>query len=222
MTSLDQEMTAAQLADARLIWEYHQLHHPLRPCSAAIGLGSYDLGVARRAAELFTRDLFPVVVFTGGNSAMTKGLLPRGEAVHLREEALAKGMPESSILLETHATHTGENISLSRELLRQRGYDVTSVLLISMPYMERRAFATFRQQWSEIDVVCASEPTTFETFLAQSGDYRLVIEDLVGDLQRIIEYPTRGFSIAQEVPDCVLAACDRLIECGFDGRVLSP
>ena len=41
-------------ADARFIWDYHQMNHQLRPCSAGIGLGSHDLGVARnRFSRLF-------------------------------------------------------------------------------------------------------------------------------------------------------------------------
>jgi hypothetical protein len=41
---------------------------PLRPCSAGIGLGSHDLGVATFAADLYHAGLFPVLVFSGGNS----------------------------------------------------------------------------------------------------------------------------------------------------------
>ena len=35
--------TSQHHADAKLIWDYHQLGHQLRPCSAWIGLGSHDL-----------------------------------------------------------------------------------------------------------------------------------------------------------------------------------
>src|SRR5581483_1481543 len=65
--------------DAELIWDFHQMHHELRPCSAGIGLGSHDLGVASHTVDLYRRGLFPVMVFTGGNSPTTKARFPRGE-----------------------------------------------------------------------------------------------------------------------------------------------
>jgi hypothetical protein len=74
----------AHRADALVIWDYHQMHHPLRPCSAGIGLGSHDLGVATLAADLYHAGLFPVLVFTGANSPTTAARFPRGESSPLR------------------------------------------------------------------------------------------------------------------------------------------
>ncbi len=74
--------TNEQFRDVTLIWNYHQMGHELRPCSAAIGLGSHDLGVATTAADLYQAGLFPVLVFSGGNSPTTRARFPRGEAVH--------------------------------------------------------------------------------------------------------------------------------------------
>jgi hypothetical protein len=71
-------VTDQHRADAKLIWDYHQL----RPCSAGIGLGSHDLGVATLAADLYHAGLFPVLVFSGGNSPTAAARFPRGEAVH--------------------------------------------------------------------------------------------------------------------------------------------
>ena len=68
--------TSQHHADAKLIWDYHQLGHQLRPCSAGIGLGSHDLGVATLAAGLYLAGLFPVLVFSGGNSPTTADVFP--------------------------------------------------------------------------------------------------------------------------------------------------
>lgn len=54
--------------DARLLWNYHRMHHDLRPCSVAVGLGSHDLGVADVTAELYHQGMAPVIVFTGATS----------------------------------------------------------------------------------------------------------------------------------------------------------
>jgi hypothetical protein len=86
--------------------------------------------------------------------------------------------------------------------------------------MQRRAFATIRRSWPEAEAVCASEDLSFDEYLKSIGDDKLVIDMLTGDLQRIIEYPARGFAIAQDVPADVMDAYRRLLAAGFDSRLL--
>jgi uncharacterized SAM-binding protein YcdF (DUF218 family) len=220
VTSEHPVISDSDWADAQVIWNYHQMHHQPRRCSAGIGLGSHDLGVATFAARLYQASLFPVLVFSGANSATTAGRFPRGEAVHFSEHAIQLGVPRSAIIVEPEATNTGQNISYSRRALRQAGIQADSILLISKPYMERRAFATARKIWPDVDVVCASEPVTFGDYLKSIGNEKLVIDMLVGDLQRIIEYPGFGFAVHQDLPRYVDAAYRRLLAAGFDSRLL--
>ncbi|MFG2501500.1 YdcF family protein [Streptomyces sp. NPDC048441] len=221
MSDNQQAITEDQWHQATLIWDYHQMHHDARPVDVAIGLGSHDLGVATRTAELYHASLFPVLVFTGGNSPTTARVFPRGEAVHFREHAIDLGVPASAILLEPNAANTGQNITLSRVVLAAAGVTPTTVLLISKPYMERRSFATARKLWPEVEIVCASEPLEFDDYLKSIGDEKLVVDMLVGDLQRVIEYPKLGFAIEQEVPEDVHAAYESLIRDGFTSRLIA-
>ncbi|MCX5336855.1 YdcF family protein [Streptomyces sp. NBC_00140] len=214
------QITDEQFHDATLIWNYHQMGHELRPCSAAIGLGSHDLGVATAAADLYRAGLFPVVVFSGGNSPTTRARFPRGEAVHYREHALGLGVPDEAILVEPRAANTGQNITFSRELLAEAGVHVESLLLVSKPYMERRSYATCRKLWPEADVVCVSELLELDDYIKSIGDGKLVVDMLVGDLQRVIEYPKLGFAVEQDVPGDVHDAFERLLRAGFDGRLI--
>ena len=138
MTAARAGTTDQDRADAQAIWDYHQMHHRARPCSAGIGLGSHDLGVATLAADLYHAGLLPVLVFTGANSPTTAARFPRGEAVHFAEHATSLGVPASAVIIEPEAANTGQNIEFSRRALAAAGIKVTSVMLISKPYMERR------------------------------------------------------------------------------------
>jgi uncharacterized SAM-binding protein YcdF (DUF218 family) len=208
-------------ADTRRLWDYHQMGHTLRPCSVAIGLGSHDLGVADTAVDLYKRGMAPLLVFTGATSPTTRERMPRGEAIHYRERALELGVPDSAILVEPQARNTGENIRFSRAVLEDAGVDVSSVLLISKPYEERRAYATARKQWPKVEIVSASTPMTLDDYVDSIGDARLVIDMLVGALQRLLIYPEQGFMINQPVPDDVLEAYERLCRAGFTSRLLA-
>ncbi|MGC5342319.1 YdcF family protein [Streptomyces sp. DT24] len=213
-------ISAQARADARQLWDHHLMRHRPRRCSVAIGLGSHDLGVADTTAGLYRRGLAPLIVFTGATSPTTRERMPRGEAVHYRERALELGVPSTAVLVEPRARNTGENIRFSRASLEEAGVDVTSVLLVSKPYEERRAYATARKLWPGVEVVSASAPMTFEEYLTSVGDDRLVIDMLVGSLQRLLVYPGQAFMIAQDVPDEVTAAYERLCRAGFTRRLV--
>ncbi|MEV6164687.1 YdcF family protein [Streptomyces sp. NPDC052052] len=208
-------------SDAQLLWDYHLMHHDPRPCSVAIGLGSHDLNVADTAVSLYRRGMMPLIVFTGATSRTTRDRMPRGEAVHYRERALELGVPDNAVLVEPRARNTGENIRLSRALLEESGVEVSSVLLISKPYEERRAHATARKVWPGVEFVSASSPMTFEEYVASIRDDRLVIDMLVGALQRLMIYPAQGFMVADPVPDEVGAAYRRLCRAGFTSRLVA-
>ena len=50
-------------ADVEALWDYHDMHHNIRPSDIGIGLGSHDLGVATFTAELYHQG-----VLTDGSS----------------------------------------------------------------------------------------------------------------------------------------------------------
>lgn len=216
------ELTEEIRERARVVWDYQHMNQEPRRCDVAVVLGSHDLGVATCAADLYHRGYFPRMVITGANSPSTLTRFPRGEAVHYREHALGMGVPDEAILVEPEATNTGENLRFSRALLEDAGIMAHSVMFVCKPYMERRAHATARMLWPEADTVCASARTGFDDYLGTVGDDRLVMDTMVGDLQRVMEYPARGFSAPQEVPDRVREAYAYLVAAGFDGHLITP
>jgi uncharacterized SAM-binding protein YcdF (DUF218 family) len=147
--------------------------------------------------------------------------MPRGEAEHYRERAMELGVPGESILVEPHARNTGDNIRLSRALLESRRIAVSSVLLVSKPYEERRAYATACKLWPEVEWVSASAPLTLTEYVESIKDERLVVDMLVGAHQRLMIYPRQGFMIHQEIPEDVAQAFDRLCRAGFTSRLVS-
>ncbi|MFF0724649.1 YdcF family protein [Streptomyces sp. NPDC004134] len=206
--------------DAQRLWDFQQMGHEPRPCSVAIGLGSHDLGVADTTADLYHRGLMPLIVFTGATGRTTRDRMPRGEAEHYRERAVELGVPAGAILVEPRARNTAENIRFSRALLEEQRVPVSSVLLVSKPYEERRAYATARKVWPEAEWVSTSTPMTLPGYVDSIGDARLVLDMLVGAQQRLRVYPRRGFMVEQPVPGDVAAAYERLREAGFTGRLV--
>src|SRR5947207_2178856 len=151
-------------SDVATLWHYHDMHHELRPADVGVGLGSHDLGVAIFLAELYHRELVPLIVFTGANAPTTIDRFPRGEAFHYRDHAIELGVPPEAIRVEPAATNTGENITFTRQLLAEEGVYPTSILLVSRPYQQRRAYATCKKLWPDIDARCASRALPLDEY----------------------------------------------------------
>jgi len=208
-----------QLA-AQAVWNYHRLGQVLEPADLIFVLGSHDLRVAEHAADLYHRSLAPRVVLSGGLGRLTAGAWTRPEAEMFAEVLRSRGVPDSACLLESRSTNTGENIRFTRELLAQQRIAVRSLIAVQKPYMERRAYATIRQQWSEVAVHVSSPPLEFADYGNADIPIEEVIHIMVGDLQRILEYPRLGFMIPQAVPDNVRQAYDLLVAAGFTRHLI--
>jgi len=209
---------------AERIWRYHHMDHELAPSDAILVLCSHDTAVAERGAEVFLEGWAPLLIFSGGLGAITRQMWSEPEADQFAAIAIAKGVPEDSILVENRSTNTGENVLFTKRLLLDRGMDPASFILVQKPYMERRSFATFRKVWPEKDVLVTSPQVTFEEYLSNYSNGALsrddVINIMVGDLHRVKEYPARGFQIAQEIPADVWEAFEALVAAGYDRHLV--
>jgi uncharacterized SAM-binding protein YcdF (DUF218 family) len=206
--------------DAQILWDYHQMHHEPQNTDIAIGLGSHDIGVAEHTAHLYHQGRFPLIVFTGANAPTTVEAFPRGEAVHYAERAEELGVPDTAIVIEPHARNTGENFTLTRTLLNREGIHPYSATIISRPYQQRRAYATCKKIWPELDVVCSSRPQPLTDYISSIADQDKVLNMLVGDTQRIWVYADQGFATPQNVPVEVLRAYERLLAAGYSRRLI--
>jgi uncharacterized SAM-binding protein YcdF (DUF218 family) len=205
---------------AQTIWDYHHLNHPLEKSDLILALGSNDVRVAEYAADLYLQGFAPLLMFSGNVGALTKDQFSKPEAEVFADIARAKGVPDEAILQEPESTNTGENIVFSRRILTARGIDPARIILVQKPYMERRAFATFRQRWPEKDVIVTSPPIPFSEYFNDVLPKDKVINIMVGDLQRIKFYPALGFQIAQDIPDEVWQAYETLISWGYDQHLM--
>ena len=207
--------------DARTLWDYHHVHHQLRPSDCILVLGSHDVRVAERGADVFREGWAPLIVFTGNLGALTSDIWTRPEAEIFAEVAAARGVPRDRMVLEPRATNTGENVDFSRALLAGRGIHPRTAIAVQKPYMERRTLATFATRWPELDVRVTSPQLDFDRYPTAEITREDVIHIMMGDFQRLIVYAGRGWSAPQEIPDHVMDAYRRLAEAGYTKRLLA-
>lgn len=203
-------------------WDYLRLVHPPVRADAILTLGSFDVQAAVHAAALWKRGLAPVIVMSGG-LAHRGGLLDTGwtrtEARVFAEAARAEGVPEQAILLEEEAQNTADNFVLGRAVAERAGLSPRTLLVVAKPYMTRRGFATGRKAWPEAELVMQCEEIGVADYFAREADPERTL--LVGDLHRILVYPTMGFQIPQAVPAMVVDALRRLVDAGYGARLVA-
>src|SRR5258705_5483030 len=139
----------ATLVLAKKLWEYHHMNHALEKTDCILVLGSHDLRVAERAAQLYFEGWAPIIIFSGGLGNLTKEMWTETEADQFAEIAINMGVPKEAILIENKSTNTGENILFTQRLLARRNLYPQSFIVVQKPYMERRSYATFKKYWAD-------------------------------------------------------------------------
>ncbi len=205
---------------AKIIWDYHLMHQKLEKADVILVLGSHDLRVAEYGAKLFLDGWAPLLIFSGGSGRVTQDW-DEPEADKFAKIAIQMGVPPEKILIENKSTNTSENIVLTRKLLEEKKLNSQKCIVVQKPYMERRAYATFKKVWPEKDVIVTSPQTSFEEY--SHGFHKpkdVVINVLVGDLQRLKVYAEKGFQISQEIPQDVWEAYEKLVAAGYTKHLI--
>lgn len=203
-----------------------QLRQSIAKADVAILLGSRDDRVADYTAELLKNNVAPICVVTGGivhrHDMLAAAWGEKTEADHFISKLLAVGINEDRIYREPEATNTGQNATFSHALLHSRNIYPKSILIITKPYMERRALATFEAQWPDKSarLNVSSVGGTIDAYCDETQDMETVINIMVGDLQRIIEYPKRGLSVEQQIPAGIVQAFEALCQVGHVKHLL--
>ncbi len=208
------------LSLAQILWDYHHMNHHPEKVDCILALGSHDLRVAERAAELYMEEWAPLVIMSGGLGNFTKEMWDISEADQFAQIAIQKGVPSENILIENRSTNTGENILFTQQLLQARGINPQSFIVVQKPYMERRSYATFKKHWPGKDLIVTSPQIPFAEYPTNEISLEKVINIMTGDLQRIKVYPEKGFQIYQEIPVSVWEAYSLLIEAGFNQHLI--
>ncbi len=189
------------LSLGKKLWDYHLLNNKLEKVDCILTLGSHDLRVPERAAELYLQGFAPLLIMSGGLGNFTQEIWTEKEADKFASIAIEKGVPAEAILIENKSTNTGENILFTQNLLKEKGLDPQSFIVVQKPYMERRSYATFKKHWPDKKLLVTSPQISFEEYPNEEIPMERVINIMVGDLQRIKLYPEKDSRCTRKFPE---------------------
>lgn len=199
-------------AELQIIWDELRRNDELPEQVDTIVVGGcLDMGLAKRAAELYHRAVSKRIIISGYAQQGMK----ISEAHILADCCMELGVPSSQIVVDETAQNTGQNITQSALLAGE----VSSVLLIHKPYMARRFLATAKAQWPMPQPIfyVTHENITFRDYL-KKRDAAKTVRTMLGDFKRMDEYSKKGFQTPQSMSKEAKHAYSTLVDAGFDVR----
>jgi uncharacterized SAM-binding protein YcdF (DUF218 family) len=205
------------LEHARQLWTYLAALRSREPADAVVVCCSYDLRVCDYACDLIKQGLAPRLVLSGKTGNWTRFLWTEPEARVFADRALANGIEASRILMEDRSTNFGENIAFVRALMP----DLERVIFVTKPNAILRVALTVPVQWPEVTAFVDSPPFEFPQQVSNIIGVFGVMNEMVGDVDRVLQYPSRGFQRPHAVPASILESWRALIADGFGHHLLT-
>lgn len=201
------------------------MHHELQKSDVIFVLGNRDTRTAEYAAQLYLDGWASILLCAGSGTIHNhkpgrEQFLGTTEAELFADIAIKMGVPKESIIIESESQNTGQNYEFAIKKLQERGNNPKRMILVQKPYAERRVYATGKVWLPTIELIVTSPPIPFDAYPNEHMTKDIVINVMVGDLQRIKEYPKKGFQIEQVIPDDVWQAYEYLVEQGFTERLI--
>jgi uncharacterized SAM-binding protein YcdF (DUF218 family) len=161
----------------------------LFPTKFALVFGTRH-GVLKFAEEilsLYRQGYFTNVIISGGVTSQSH----HSEVSILSQALLCHGIPEHRMLIEDKATNTGQNVTFTREKVKDLG--VEDLLLIGKISSKRRYIMTVRKQWPEIGRICCHGVNYFSCPVDQWWKDREFRTRVMSECRKIPSYVEKGF-----------------------------
>ncbi|GAB2199385.1 YdcF family protein [Sessilibacter sp. MAH4] len=220
--------------------------------SVMVVYGCNDVRVASAAVNAYFDGGEPWVIISGGFGRLSRQEFVLSEAETFAEQMQAEGVPSEKLVLENHATNTGENTLFSKHIIEQSGFDTRNILLVCKNIMRPRVWASAQKFWfdddfserslplrdrfadyvqsgSRIQIQLLSPTLNWLEFNQQSrlskAEFIANVEHnramMVGEIDRLVQYPRLGHQISLKIPETVLHAQQFLVKKGYGKYLLS-
>jgi len=174
--------------------------------------GGLDMAVPTRASDLYLQGFSSTILVSGSSGPFSKDVFDKPEAYVFSEAMIKRGVPESSIILETKATNTLENVLFGMRALQEKSKQVSSAILIGKSFLMRRCIATFTKQYPNIKVISCPPLGKMNDFRDRSRED--FAQRLVAEIERIKRYALQGDLSEQPIPPLVAETIE-IIKNGF-------
>lgn len=201
--------------EAKKLWDFFKSFRNDIKTDVVIVCCSYDLRICDYGCDYYIKNMAKKIIFSGNLGNWTRDIWSEPEAIIFKKRALELGIPESRIVIEDKATNLGENIHLSKKYITPKDH-ITYIskpntllrLLLTAPLYINNRFSVSGPNYNF--------PEDVSTIIGIDG----VINEMVGDLDRIIKYPLKGFQRPYTLPVPIYKSWEHLKNIGYTKHLL--
>lgn len=193
------------LEQVSVLWDWLAVSDKPKPCDVLFLFGGAIISTADKGVELYKQGFSRRMVVTGNTGTFGNPEWAEPIADVFAEYASAHGVPKDAIIVQNKSMNTREDVTLTLPILDAMRIPHVSVVLVSRPVHQRRAFATYQKHdpAARIMNVPCHEPSPSQ--LSQS-ELLYVATRCMQEYERLKQYATKGDIAAQEIPETVAAA----------------
>ncbi len=210
------EINSIVVEHAKILWNYFASIRKEIHCSAVVVCCSYDLRVMDYAVDLLERGMTDTVVISGDRGHWTSKLWDEPESTIFHKYARDR-LNGYRVLMEQRATNFSENIRYSLDLIRPVG----EVLFVTKSNALYRVHLTVPMVDSNIRYSVSCPVIEFPDGISKVVGLIGIINEMVGDVDRILTYPELGYQVPHTLPDEVIRSWKFLINRGFVDHMLN-
>ena len=178
----------------------------LPKADAIFVFGHYDHRLAEHAAKLWKAGKAARIIISGkGREKIPEGFA--SEADYYASLLVKSGVPESALVLERDSTNTLENVLLGMRKAETDGMHLSSLILVSIPPLLRRARATFAKQFPDVETYGSAFGISSKEWITE-----VRLRRVIGECDRLQKYAGRGDIVPVQIPDSVDSAVSELRE----------
>ncbi len=212
--------TMTIINSATNLWSFLKLDQHVYKSDLILVLGNSDIRTMDRAVELYKANLGKNIIITGGLGRISSNLFNKPESIVFRNLALKGGVDKSDILVESDSTNTFDNFRFTKKLIEEKNLNVNSIILVTKPYMEKRAYLMAKTLLDVDNLAVTSPNLNYKNYPNEVFSKEFVINMLVGEVQRLILYSSRKEIEQTDIPTEVLKSYKFLLMQGFDKQLI--
>jgi uncharacterized SAM-binding protein YcdF (DUF218 family) len=187
------------------IYKFLSVSQKPRKANFILGLGSFDVRVARQCAKLYLKGFADYIIFSGG-FGNGSGNFEIPEAIVYKNFVLANypEIDDTKILVEPDSTNTGENIEFTLNLVQDLNINLRSLILVTSSVRQERARLTVSKKMPEIVLYnCPPKGNYYIDFKYYEEHGQNLDKLIIDEMIKIHKYPDLGYISQTKIPESI-------------------
>lgn len=191
------------------IWDWLAISDEPKQCDLIFLFGGSMLETQEMGLRMFEQGYAKQLIANGNTGTFANKDWDAPDAEVFAKYLLERGLPPSALIIQNSSMNTLEDVNLGLKMLDDMHIKHDSVMLISRPSHQRRAYATYKMQDPRANIINIPCEETSPNLLEGEAQMLAAVR-CVEEYERLIRYAAKGDIVGQQIPQNVKAAYEAI------------